>query len=100
MLKNQNFNKYYIDPELRYRQKLDNPKEIIDNYYDQTYIYNNLHNYQFWNWAHPLDQYQLKPNNRSENKVNLHVLEKFKTDLEKKGKNRLPIYVKEILNQK
>jgi hypothetical protein len=46
------FNKYYIDPELRYRRQQENPKEA--DCHDPAYIYNNLHNYNFWNWAHPL----------------------------------------------
>ena len=57
--KDQKFNKYYINPELRYRKHIENPKE--SDCRDETYIYNNLHNYTFWNWIHPLDQYRLCP---------------------------------------
>ena len=56
-----NFDKYYINPLLRYKEKVDNPKEKKDACLDETYIYKNLHNFDFWNWAHPLDDYKLKP---------------------------------------
>jgi hypothetical protein len=68
----QNFNKYYINPELRYRKQVENPKE--SDCRDETYIYNNLHNYNFWNWTHPLDQYRLCPPSTNSKKINLQVL--------------------------
>lgn len=52
---NQFFDKYYIQPEYRYKQKVENPKENKQSYIDETYIYQNLHNYNYWNWAHPLE---------------------------------------------
>lgn len=55
------FNKYYIAPALRYKPKVGNPKEDPENYEDETYIYKNLHNYQFWNWVHPLSDYSMQP---------------------------------------
>ena len=55
-----NFNRYYIHPALRYKLKNENPKANPENYLDETFIYKNLHNQNFWNWAHPLDVFQLK----------------------------------------
>ena len=69
------FNKYYISPNKRYKTKTDNPKNKITAYENEDYVYNNLHNYDFWNWVHPLDEYQLKKRNRNiSEQVNLPVL--------------------------
>lgn len=50
------YNKWYIDPKLRYLKKEDNPKNNIRAYADQQYVYNNLHNQVFWDWEHPFDK--------------------------------------------
>ena len=55
-----NFDRYYIHPTLRYKLKNENPKSNPESYLDETFIYKNLHNQNFWNWAHPLDVFQLK----------------------------------------
>lgn len=97
--RDKDFNKYYIQPSMRYKQKVENPKESTSNYDDETFVYKNLHNYKFWNWVHPLDKYQLKPTpNTISNKVNIPVLEKFKTYMETNAKKRVPLVIKEILN--
>lgn len=49
-----NYNKYYIQPEFRFRQKQANPKANPESG-SESYIYNNLHNWEFWNWVHPLE---------------------------------------------
>lgn len=50
------YNKWYIDPKLRYMKKEENPKNNIRAYADQQYIYKNLHNQVFWDWEHPFDK--------------------------------------------
>ena len=55
-----NFDRYYIHPTRRYKLKNENPKANPENYNDETFIYKNLHNQNFWNWVHPLDAYQIK----------------------------------------
>lgn len=62
-------------------------------------MYKNLHNINFWNWVHPLDDYELKPpRNTIASRVNIPVLEKFKRYLESKTGKRVPLVVKEIFN--
>lgn len=95
--KDQHFDKYYIDPELRYRRKVENPRRR--DCHDPAYIYNNLHNHIFWNWAHPLDPYRLRAPLRQRQKLNLNVLERFKASIER-GEGRVPILVTEMLSQR
>jgi hypothetical protein len=98
--RNKDFNKYYISPALRYKAKISNPKEDPENYGDETYIYRNLHNYQFWNWVHPLADYRLKPNsNQLASRVSNDVLSKFKQYVEQRANKRVPGIVKELLKQ-
>jgi hypothetical protein len=80
--KDEHFDKYYIVPNLRYKVKNKNPKSDPEGYQDETYIYKNMHNNNFWNWVHPLDVYKLRPERNSiGEKVNIDMLQKFKVHL-------------------
>lgn len=94
------FNRYYIAPALRYKPKIDNPKEDPENYEDETFIYRNLHNYQFWNWVHPLSDYRLRPApDELAKKVSIQALDNFRHYIEHRTNSRIPGIVKELLNR-
>ena len=63
--KDEHFDKYYIVPNLRYKIKSINPKNSPLGYQDETYVYKNMHNNNFWNWSHPLDGFKLRPEKNS-----------------------------------
>ena len=49
------YNKWYILPELRYKNKSENPKNDKAILNDENYVYKNLRNHEFWNWIHPFE---------------------------------------------
>ena len=92
--RDEHFDKYYILPSLRYKHKNQNPKNNPESYQDETFIYKNMHNSNFWNWVHPLDAFKLKKENKlSTEKVNIEMLEKFRSNLQKKTDKRVPLLV-------
>ncbi len=96
--KDNNFDKYYILPSLRYKNKNQNPKNNPECYQDQTFIYKNMHNSNFWNWVHPLDVFKLrKQKNMLSQKINVEVLQRFKCNLQNKTNKRVPILVEQLL---
>lgn len=96
-----NFDKYYIQPGLRYRRRKDNPKKNPENYEDETFIYKNLHNPDFWNWVHPLHSEHIQPREKNSLSisVNLVVLEGFRKHVRGKTNSRVPMVVDELLSQ-
>ena len=48
-----NYNNYFINPELRYKKRTMDPKTIKNNLKNDHYLYNNLHDDNFNNWKHP-----------------------------------------------
>jgi hypothetical protein len=48
-----NYNKYYINPEQRYLKKSIDPKKELANLQNEEFLYRNLHNQKFNNWKHP-----------------------------------------------
>lgn len=51
-----NYNHYFINPELRYKHRTVNPKNEKQNLINQDFVYNNLHNEVFNSWRHPFER--------------------------------------------
>lgn len=50
---NNNYNNYFINPELRYKKRTVDPKTVKKNLVNDQYLYNTLHDDEFNNWKHP-----------------------------------------------
>lgn len=98
------YNKWYINPELQYKQQSKNPKNDKKMLNDEDYVYKNLRNPEFWNWVHPFENGKLPalktPNNLD--KIDPQVLEGFKKYIESTPtcNKRLPSIVEHVLSQK
>lgn len=51
-----NYNHYFINPELRYKYRTVNPKADKKNLINQDFLYNNLHDEAFNSWKHPFER--------------------------------------------
>jgi myo-inositol-hexaphosphate 3-phosphohydrolase len=94
-----NYNKYYINPEQRYLKKSVDPKKELANLQREDFIYFNLHNDKFNNWRHP---FLAERQEQAQQKVQLSEegvkeLIKFKNHLESRKKGRLPALVSEFI---
>lgn len=99
-IQSNDYNRYYVPPALRYKKRANNPKESPEHYSDETYIYRNLHNDKYWNWVHPLAESHCATKKKEINeKINVPVLARFKQYLDERTGKRLPMIVKEILEQ-
>ena len=53
-----NYNNYFVNPELRYKKRTVDPKTMKENIENQQYLYNTLHGDKLDDWRHPFEKQQ------------------------------------------
>ena len=51
-----NYNSYFVNPELRYKKRTIDPKTVKENIQNEEFVYNTLRDDKFNNWQHPFEK--------------------------------------------
>ncbi|KAL4460984.1 hypothetical protein ABPG74_016456 [Tetrahymena malaccensis] len=105
-----NYNKWYINPEYRSIQRVDRQEKLYPYAFDQNYLYNNIENYEDLYKDNPFDKklaqqrqqikdsQKLKIENLKSMLVNSDVIKSYTKQLVQNGE-RIPLFMKEVFDQ-
>ncbi|EAS01416.2 hypothetical protein TTHERM_00151260 (macronuclear) [Tetrahymena thermophila SB210] len=105
-----NYNKWYINPEYRNVQRVDRQEKLYPYAFDQNYLYNNIENYEELYRDNPFDKklaqqrqqikdsQKLKIENLRSMLVNSDVIKSYTKQLVQNGE-RIPLFMKEVFDQ-